>query len=49
MPTYKELMTQLAALSEQAEATRAIELEAVIADIRAKVAEYDITEKDILR
>ncbi|MFL9863779.1 H-NS histone family protein [Paraburkholderia fungorum] len=47
MPTYKELRAQLAALSEQTEATRLAEFDAVVADIRIKVAEYGITEKDI--
>jgi DNA-binding protein H-NS len=47
MPTYTELQAQIAALKKQAEAARAAELEAVIADIRIKVAEYGITPKDI--
>lgn len=47
MPTYKELKAQMAALSEQAEAARAQEFQAIVDDIRAKVAEYGISEKDI--
>ena len=47
MPTYTELQAQIASLKEQAEAARAAELEAVIADIRIKVVEYGITPKDI--
>lgn len=47
MATYKELQAQLAALTEQAEAARVVELQAVIEEIRAKVAEYGLTEKDI--
>jgi DNA-binding protein H-NS len=47
MPTYKELKAQLAKLTERAEASRVAEFQTVVADIRAKVAEYGITEKDI--
>ncbi|VWC19124.1 DNA-binding protein [Burkholderia arboris] len=47
MATYKELKAKMDALAEQAEAARIAELQTVIADIRVKVAEYGITEKDI--
>jgi DNA-binding protein H-NS len=45
--TYKQLQEQLAKLTQQAEAARAAEVQSVIDDIRAKVAEYGLTEKDI--
>ncbi len=38
---------QIAALKEQAEAARIAELDVVIADVRAKVTEYGLTEQDI--
>lgn len=47
MATYKDLKTQLDSLAEKAEAARLAELQVVVDDIRAKVAEYGITEKDI--
>ena len=47
MATYHELKTQLADLSRQAEEAKALEIQAVVDDIRAKVAEYGLTEKDI--
>jgi DNA-binding protein H-NS len=47
MATYKELQSQLAALTQQTEEARAAEVQAVIEDIRAKVAEYGLTEKDV--
>ncbi|RQR56387.1 H-NS histone family protein [Burkholderia sp. Bp9140] len=47
MATYKELRNQLEALSEKTEAARLAEFQAVVDEIRAKVAEYGITEKDI--
>ncbi len=47
MATYKELKAQAEALAEKAEAARLVELQAVVDDIRAKVVEYGITEKDI--
>jgi DNA-binding protein H-NS len=47
MATSHELKTQLADLSRQAEEARALEIQAVVDDIRAKVAEYGLTEKDI--
>ncbi|MBN3747117.1 H-NS histone family protein [Burkholderia sp. Se-20373] len=47
MATYKDLRAQLDALTEKAEADRLTEVQAVFEDIRAKVAEYGITERDI--
>jgi DNA-binding protein H-NS len=47
MATYKELQAQLAEITRQAEEARAAEIQAVIEDIRAKVAEYGLTEKDV--
>ncbi|MGU7775702.1 H-NS histone family protein [Burkholderia sp. MR1-5-21] len=47
MATYKELKAQMGALVEKTEAARLSEFQAVVDDIRAKVAEYGITEKDI--
>jgi len=47
MPTYTELKAQIASLSALAEAARNAEITAVVHSIRAIVAEYDLTEKDI--
>ncbi|WP_028209103.1 H-NS histone family protein [Paraburkholderia nodosa] len=47
MATFRELKAQMAALEEQAAAARAAEYEEVLADIRAKVADYGFTERDI--
>ncbi|WP_321849701.1 H-NS histone family protein [Burkholderia diffusa] len=47
MATYKELKARAEALAEKAEAARLAEIQSIIDDIRAKVAEYGITEKDI--
>nr|WP_057927206.1 H-NS histone family protein [Burkholderia ambifaria] len=47
MSTYKELKAQMEALANQTEAARIAEYQAVVEDIRAKVAEYGITEQDI--
>lgn len=47
MATYKNLKAQVEALAAKAEAARLEELQAVLEDIRTKVAEYGITEKDI--
>ncbi len=44
---YKTLKAQLAALQEKTEAARVAELEAIIADIREKVAEFGITSDQI--
>ncbi|VWC71259.1 DNA-binding protein [Burkholderia lata] len=47
MATYKDLKAQMDALAEQAEAARLAEFRAIVDDIRTKVAEYGITEKDV--
>ncbi|WGS43413.1 H-NS histone family protein [Burkholderia sp. JSH-S8] len=47
MATYKELKAQAEALAEKAEAARLAEFQAVLDEVRAKVVEYGITEKDI--
>jgi DNA-binding protein H-NS len=47
MATYKELKAQAEVLAEKAEAARLAEFQAVLDDVRAKVVEYGITEKDI--
>lgn len=44
---YKDLKEQLAKLEAETEAARIAELEAVVADIREKVAEYGITAEVI--
>jgi DNA-binding protein H-NS len=45
--TYKDLQAKLAKITQQAEEARAAEVQAEIEDIRAKVAEYGLTEKDV--
>lgn len=45
--SYSDVKAQIDALQAEAEALRAEEVQAVIADIRTKVAEYGITEQDI--
>jgi DNA-binding protein H-NS len=47
MATYKELQAQLAEVTRKAEETRTAEIQAVLEDIRAKVAEYGLSAKDI--
>ncbi|MBN3769278.1 MULTISPECIES: H-NS histone family protein [unclassified Burkholderia] len=47
MATYQELKAQMDALAEKAEAARLTELHSIIEAIRAQVAEFGITEKDI--
>ncbi|MEK2602927.1 H-NS histone family protein [Burkholderia arboris] len=47
MATFRELRAQMDVLAEKAEAARLAEFQAIVDDIRAKVAEYGITEKDI--
>lgn len=47
MSRYKELKEQIAALQQQAEEARKQEMASVIAEIKAKMAEYDITLKDL--
>lgn len=47
MPTYAELQLQIVELERQAQAIRRSEISAVIADIKAKMAEYGITLTDL--
>lgn len=47
MATFKELKAQMAELEAQAAAARAAEFDEVLADVRAKVADYGFTERDI--
>lgn len=47
MATFRELKAQMAELEAQAAAVRAAEFEEVLADIRATVADYGFTERDI--
>ncbi|MET3620234.1 H-NS histone family protein [Burkholderia ambifaria] len=47
MATYKELKVQMDALAEKTEAVRLAEFQSIVTDIRTKVVEYGITEKDI--
>jgi DNA-binding protein H-NS len=47
LATCRELKAQIAELESQAAAARQAEFQAVLEDIRAKVAEYGITERDI--
>ncbi|MDN7919307.1 H-NS histone family protein [Burkholderia gladioli] len=47
MATYQELNAQMDALAEQAEAARLKEFQAALDEVRAKVAEYGMTERDI--
>lgn len=47
MATYAELQQQITQLQKQAEQVRKEELAAIIADIRAKMAEYGITVADL--
>ncbi|RKT98727.1 hypothetical protein C7H84_35430 [Burkholderia sp. Nafp2/4-1b] len=44
---YKTLKAQLSALQEKTEAARIAELEAIVTDIREKVAEFGITSEQI--
>ncbi|MBN3815585.1 H-NS histone family protein [Paraburkholderia sp. Se-20369] len=45
--TYSDVKAQIDALQAEAEALRAEEINAVIADVRAKVVEYGLTEQDV--
>jgi DNA-binding protein H-NS len=47
MPTYSELKAQAEALLAQAEALRRQERAGVIAELRAKMAEYGLTPEDL--
>lgn len=47
MANYKELSAQIAALMTKAEAARKAERNAVLIEIRARMAEYNITVSDL--
>lgn len=47
MASYKELKAKAEDLLRQAEAARMAETDAVIAEIKAKMAEYGITQADL--
>lgn len=47
MSRYKELQEQIAALQKQAEEARKQEMALVVAEIKAKMAEYGITMEDL--
>lgn len=47
MSDYKELMAQAEALMAQAEEARKAELAGVIADIKAKIKEYNLSASDL--
>ncbi|KWC82370.1 DNA-binding protein [Burkholderia cepacia] len=47
MKNYKTLKEELAKLQAETEVARVAELEAVLADIREKVAEYGITSEQV--
>ncbi|RQR59887.1 H-NS histone family protein [Burkholderia sp. Bp9125] len=45
--TFSDVKAQIEALQIEADALRAAEMEAVLADVRAKIAEYGLTEQDV--
>lgn len=47
MTSYKELLAQRAELEKQIEAARKEALSSAIAQVRAIVAEYELTEEDV--
>ncbi len=47
MATYRDLVRQIDQLTKEAEKARQAEVASVVADIRAKMAEYGITLNDI--
>ncbi|WP_430233519.1 H-NS histone family protein [Paraburkholderia tropica] len=47
MATYRELKAQIADLEEEAAVARASEIAEVLADVRAKVAEYGLTVHEV--
>lgn len=47
MPSYEEIKKKIAGLEKQAAEIRRKELSAVVEEIRAKMAEYDLTVDDI--
>lgn len=47
MPTYSELLSQIAILEKEAQAARQSEITAVVADIKAKMSEFGISVADL--
>ena len=47
MSSYKELLSQIEVLKQQAESQRKAEIANVVADIRAKMQEYGISVSDL--
>ena len=47
MSSYKELLSQIEMLKQQAESQRKTEISQVVADIRAKMQEYGISLSDL--
>lgn len=47
MKSYKELQVEIKNLQQQAEKVRQIELAKAIEEIKAKIQEYGITERDL--
>ena len=47
MATYRDIIKQIDQLTKEAEKARQAEVAAVVADIRARMAEYGITLNDI--
>jgi DNA-binding protein H-NS len=45
--SYDELMSRIAELQQQAEAVRRSELDAAIADVRAKIKKYNLSAADL--
>ena len=47
MPTYAELKEQIKKLEEQAEQVKQTEIETVLSDIKAKIAQYALTAEQL--
>jgi DNA-binding protein H-NS len=47
MPTYSEILAQIETLKQQAEELRRTEIAGVIADIRQKISDYNLTAADL--
>ena len=47
MPTYVELMAQIEAPQKEAEQVRQNEIDGVIAEIKQKISDYDLTAADL--
>lgn len=47
MSTYQEILAQIEALKQQAEEMRQAEIAGVIADIRQKIADYNLSAADL--